>query len=100
MSEASIGTAGAAEGGGPDPTPIDGPRRSMLRRYGPGALFLAPALVVLVVWIVYPTVYTVVRSFYGKEGFSREHPFGDFVGIDNYRTLFTTSSPRSSPRAG
>jgi alpha-glucoside transport system permease protein len=50
------------------------------------ALFLLPAVVVLGVWIVYPTVYTVVRSFYGQAG------FGDFVGIGNYRTLFATST--------
>src|SRR5437867_10017519 len=36
--------------------------------------------------MVYPTVYTVVRSFYGRSG------FGDFVGIDNYKHLFTTST--------
>src|SRR4029077_9515278 len=49
-------------------------------------LFLLPAFVLLGVWIVYPTGYTVVRSFYGRSG------FGDFVGIDNYKTLFTTST--------
>ena len=38
------------------------------------------------VWIVYPTIYTIVRSFYGRSGFD------DFVGIDNYKTLFTTST--------
>jgi alpha-glucoside transport system permease protein len=57
-----------------------------IRRYGAGTLFLLPALVVLGVWIVYPTVYTVVRSFYGQSG------FGDFVGLGNYRTLFTTAT--------
>ena len=36
--------------------------------------------------MVYPTVYTIVRSFYGRSGFD------DFVGIDNYKTLFTTST--------
>ena len=30
--------------------------------------FLAPALVFLGVWVVYPTVYTVVRSFYDRAG--------------------------------
>ena len=50
-----------------------------------GALFLAPALIVLGVWIVYPVLYTVVRSFFGASG------FGHFVGVDNYKTLFTTS---------
>ena len=57
-----------------------------LRRYGAGTLFLLPALAVLGVWIVYPTIYTIVRSFYGESG------FGDFVGLANYRTLFTTST--------
>lgn len=55
-----------------------------LRRHAVTIGFLGPAVVVLAVWIVYPTVYTVVRSFYGKNG------FGEFVGIDNYRSLFTT----------
>ena len=35
------------------------------------------------VWIVYPTRYTIARSFFGQG-------FGDFVGIDNYKTLFST----------
>src|SRR5690349_22524720 len=41
----------------------------------------------LVVWLLYPTVYTVVRSFFGQSGY-----LGTWVGIDNYRTLFTTST--------
>ena len=48
-------------------------------------LFLAPALIFLLVWLVYPTVRTVVRSFFGREG-------GDFVGLDNYKDLFTTDT--------
>src|SRR4051812_31122366 len=36
--------------------------------------------------MVYPTVYTIVRSFYGRSGFD------DFVGIDNYKTLFVPFS--------
>ncbi|HEY4347341.1 MAG TPA: SdrD B-like domain-containing protein, partial [Gaiellaceae bacterium] len=58
-----------------------------LRRYVTGAVFLAPALFLLVVWIVYPAVYTIVRSFFGQSGF-----LGHWVGIDNYRRLFTTST--------
>jgi alpha-glucoside transport system permease protein len=61
-------------------------RFAFLARYGAGALFLLPALVILGVWIVYPLVYTVVRSFYGQSGFD------DFVGLANYKTLFTTST--------
>ena len=45
--------------------------------------FLAPALILLGVWIVYPTIYTIVRSFFDRAD-------GDFVGIDNYKALFTT----------
>jgi alpha-glucoside transport system permease protein len=39
------------------------------------------------VWMVYPAVYTIIRSFFGQTGF-----FGHWVGIDNYKTLFTTST--------
>lgn len=46
--------------------------------------FLAPSAIVLGVWIVYPTVYTIVRSFFGRSGFD------DFNGIDNYKTIFTS----------
>jgi alpha-glucoside transport system permease protein len=57
----------------------------ILSRYSTGALFLAPAVILLAVWIAYPTVYTIARSFFGRSGFD------NFVGIDNYKTLFTTS---------
>ncbi len=46
-------------------------------------MFLVPAALMLGVWIVYPTVYTAWRSLYDREG-------DDFVGLDNYKTLFTT----------
>ncbi|HEY7208000.1 MAG TPA: ABC transporter permease subunit [Gaiellaceae bacterium] len=55
-----------------------------LGRYATGALFLGPALILMGVWMVYPAIYTIARSFYGKSGFD------DFVGFDNYKTLFTT----------
>ncbi len=56
-------------------------------RYRAGALFLLPAFILLGVWLVYPTIYTIVRSFFGPAGY-----LGTWVGIDNYRTLFTTST--------
>src|SRR5438067_10677911 len=56
-----------------------------------GALFLAPALFMLGVWMVYPAVYTIVRSFFGQTGF-----IGHWVGIDNYKTLFTTSTLKTA----
>src|SRR3954468_2094789 len=53
-----------------------------LRRIGLAAAFLAPAAFFLGLWIVYPTVRTVHRSFYDRSGDS-------FVGLDNYKRLFT-----------
>ena len=58
-----------------------------LARYATGALFLAPAVFMLAVWLVYPTVYTIVRSFFGQAGY-----FGHWVGIDNFKALFSTST--------
>jgi alpha-glucoside transport system permease protein len=43
-----------------------------------------PAIVLLGIWIIYPAIYTLFRSFFGQSGFD------DFVGIDNYKTLFTS----------
>jgi alpha-glucoside transport system permease protein len=59
-----------------------GPSGPGLSRYLAGGLFLLPALVILGVWIVYPTVYTIIRSFFGFNGFNK------FVGLDNYKSLF------------
>src|SRR3954462_10931729 len=58
-----------------------------MSRYRAGALFLLPAFILLGVWLVYPTIYTIVRSFFGPSGY-----LGTWGGIDNYRTLFTTST--------
>ena len=60
-------------------------------RYVAGAVFLAPALFVLGVWVVYPVVYTVLRSFFGQSGY-----LGTWVGLDNYKRLFTTSTLRTA----
>jgi len=57
-----------------------------VRRYVTGTFFLLPALLLLGVWMVYPTVYTIIRSFYGLSGFNH------FVGIDNYKSLFVPFS--------
>jgi alpha-glucoside transport system permease protein len=56
-------------------------------RYLTGTVFLLPAIVLLGVWLLYPTVYTVVRSFFGQSGY-----LGSWVGIENYKSLFTTST--------
>ena len=41
-----------------------------------GGLFLLPAAFVLTVWIIYPAVYTIVRSFFGQQGY-----LGTWVGL-------------------
>src|SRR5437764_870645 len=57
-------------------------KESLWQRYGVAATFLAPALFFLVVWIVYPTIRTIIRSFYDRQG-------DTFVWFDNYKKLFT-----------
>jgi alpha-glucoside transport system permease protein len=56
------------------------------RRFGESTLaaaaFLAPAAVLLLVWIVYPTIRTIIRSFFDRSG-------DEFVWFDNYERLFT-----------
>jgi len=55
------------------------------RKYALTAGFLAPAALLLGVWIVYPTVYTIFRSFFDRSG-------DDFVWFANYRELFTSDT--------
>jgi len=58
-----------------------------LQRYVVALVFLSPALALLGVWLLWPLVYTIIRSFFGQAGF-----FGNWVGIDNYKSLFSTST--------
>ena len=43
---------------------------------------MGPAIVLIAVWYVYPTVTTVARSFFSDRG-------NDFVWLDNYRRIFS-----------
>jgi alpha-glucoside transport system permease protein len=52
------------------------------QRWGVVIMFLGPALVLLGVWIVYPTIRTIIRSFYDRSG-------DEFIGLENYETLFS-----------
>ncbi len=61
--------------------PTDG-GPGFFQKYGVPLVFLAPTLVLLGVWIVYPTIRTIIRIFYDREG-------DTFIGLDNYETLFT-----------
>jgi alpha-glucoside transport system permease protein len=62
------------------------PEPGRWRKYAVAAGFLAPAALFLGVWIVYPAVYTIIRSFFGRSGFD------SFAGVDNYETLFTSDN--------
>jgi alpha-glucoside transport system permease protein len=51
------------------------------RRYGISLIFLFPAVALLGVWIVYPTIRTIVRSLFDATG-------DEFVWLDNYEEVF------------
>src|SRR5829696_1952601 len=53
------------------------------RKYALAAGFLAPAALLLTVWIVYPAFKTIYRSFFDKSG-------DEFVWFENYENLFTS----------
>ncbi len=50
-----------------------------------GWLFALPALLFLLIWLVYPTLWTIRASFYTGIGFN----LTQFAGLDNYTKLFT-----------
>src|SRR5215475_2782086 len=71
-------------------TPPEGERRGKSRLAErviswPGLFFLLPALLLLGVLVAWPIIYTVWRSFYGRE-------VTEFVGLDNYKDMFTDKS--------
>ncbi|MBO3744600.1 ABC transporter permease subunit [Streptosporangiaceae bacterium NEAU-GS5] len=53
--------------------------------------FLAPALILLVAWVIYPIVYSIWRSLFGSND-------SDFVGLSNYGAIFTDSSTLTTIR--
>lgn len=79
------GHRGAA--GGPRTTAGTAARRRSRETRLMVALFLGPALVLLLVLVCYPIVYTLWLSFRSGDG-SR------FVGLDNYVTMFTSPNTR------
>jgi alpha-glucoside transport system permease protein len=66
------------------PTALPGPPQQgpgRWRSYAVAAGFLAPALIFLLVWVVYPALDTLRRSFMDADSHS-------YVGIDNYKQIF------------
>lgn len=78
-------------GAGPAPVTGEGVRRPPRARFSPergfnplAIVFLAPAVLLLIVYLIYPTIYTIALSFFrGRQ--SRE--FSEFVGLRNYEQL-------------
>src|SRR5919112_512827 len=64
------------------PPAAEAPRESRWRQRAVTAIFLGPAAFFLGVWLVYPTIKTIIRSFFDRDGSS-------FVWFDNYKELFT-----------
>ena len=56
-----------------------------------GLAFLGPALFLLAALVVYPLVFTIVRSLFDRGG-------DRFVGLDNYGEMFQRSSTRTAIR--
>ena len=60
-------------------------RRGRVRQWLLVGSFLGPALLALGALVVYPIVYTVIRSFFDRSG-------SGFVGWENYVTMFTNDT--------
>ncbi|MBA3432408.1 MAG: ABC transporter permease subunit [Actinobacteria bacterium] len=58
-------------------------RRRRWRAHVVPLCFIAPAGLLLGIWLVYPVLFTVVRSFFDRSG---EH----WIGVENYVALFTS----------
>ncbi|WP_370460053.1 carbohydrate ABC transporter permease [Nostocoides sp. F2B08] len=52
--------------------------------------FVGPALAALLLGLIWPGVSTIIQSFYGRSPWS-DPERSEFVGFDNFATLFTTS---------
>jgi alpha-glucoside transport system permease protein len=76
-----------AAGGPPVAVGAPVPKAPRIEGRGGGVafLFLLPALVLLTIFLIYPTIYTFFLSFNrGRQG-----NFTNWVGLDNYVNLFT-----------
>lgn len=54
--------------------------------------FVAPALVMFGIWVIYPIIDSFIVSFYQWNGMTAAHP----VGLHNYRELFASDEFRTS----
>jgi alpha-glucoside transport system permease protein len=75
-----LSTSGYATGAPPAAPPS---AESRWRKYALAAGFLAPAAFFLGLWVIYPTIRTIIRSFFDRSG-------DEFVWFENYEELFTS----------
>src|SRR5215218_1708517 len=75
-------TSTSASPVGEAPAAVPPPRRTLWSRWAPALAFFGPAFFLLAIWYVYPTIATVVRSFFSNTG-------NQFVWFDNYKEIFT-----------
>jgi alpha-glucoside transport system permease protein len=66
----------------PAPGAPSPPRSSRIRSVWLPLSFLGPAVVLLTVWMIYPAIRTIARSFWNNQG-------DKFVWFANYRTMFS-----------
>src|SRR4051812_48372590 len=78
---ATAGGAAAVTAGPAAPRRERGVRERLTPPSWLALLFLLPALLLLGFLVVYPIVYSVIRSFFDASG-------GSFVGFDNYTGVF------------
>jgi len=62
-------------------------------RLGFALIFLTPSLVIFGAFVFYPLIKAVYLGFYETDPFGNQ---GDFVGVDQYRTVLTSESFRHS----
>ncbi|MEU6251030.1 sugar ABC transporter permease [Glycomyces sp. NPDC047010] len=77
------------------PAPLGGRRRatgSPLGRNAKAWAFLAPALIILALFVVWPMISALRLSFMDASGFGRE----EFIGLENYATVFTDPDVRDA----
>lgn len=64
-----------------------------INRLGFALIFLAPSLVIFSAFVFYPLLKAAYLGFYETDPFGNQ---GDFVGVDQYRTVLTSESFRHS----
>src|SRR5690625_5637104 len=78
-------TPPAPQGSAPKRTPAGHRGAAKRRNFLLALIFLAPALVLIGALLVYPVVFTVVRSLFDQTG-------NEFIGWENYLTMFSKDS--------